>query len=143
MDWVRQGGLLIVQYHKYPFIEGGFAPFPLTISRPHGRVTDEASPVRLLALEHPVFRRPNRIAEADWQGWVQERGLYFADTWDEAYQPLLAVHDPGRPEELGSLLVADVGAGKYVYTGLSFFRELPAGVPGAFRLFANLLALGE
>ena len=142
MDWVRGGGLLIVQYHKYPFVEGGFAPFPLSIGRPHGRVTDERSPVRLLEPEHPVFNRPNRITDADWEGWVQERGLYFAESWDEAYRPLLAMRDPGRAEELGSLLLADVGAGRYIYTGLSFFRQLPAGVPGAFRVFANLLALG-
>ncbi|MEE8277298.1 MAG: hypothetical protein V3R89_01055, partial [Thermoanaerobaculia bacterium] len=143
LDWMRGGRLLLVQYHKYPYVDGGFAPYPFAIARPHGRVTDETSPVRLLVAEHPVFQRPNRITDADWEGWVQERGLYFADTWDDAYRPLLAMQDPGRPEERGSLLVADVGAGVYVYTGLSFFRELPAGVPGAFRLFANLLALGE
>ncbi len=143
LDYVRAGGTLIVQYQQYQFVRGGFAPRPLDISRPHGRVTDETSPVRVLEPEHPIFRTPNRIDSDDWAGWVQERGLYFADTWDEAYVPLLALQDPGdQPEQRGSLLIASVGEGTYVYTGLSFFRELPAGVPGAYRLFANLLALG-
>jgi hypothetical protein len=143
LEYVEKGGTLIVQYQQYQFVSGGFAARPLTIERPHGRVTDEASPVRVLEPDHPVFRTPNRISSNDWDGWVQERGLYFPSTWDEAYLPLLALQDEGRPEELGSLLIASVGEGVYVYTGLSFFRELPAGVPGAFRLFVNLLALGE
>ncbi len=143
LEYVRGGGLVVVQYQQYPFVDGGFAPFPLEISRPHDRVTDEASPVRALAPEHPVFRRPNAIGEEDWEGWVQERGLYFARSWDPAYEPLLALRDPGEPEQHGALLVARLGEGTWVYTGLSFFRQLPAGVPGAFRLFANLLALGE
>lgn len=143
LEYVQQGGTLIVQYQQYQFVRGGYAPLDLEIERPHGRVTDEASPVRVLDPEHPVFRHPNRISPADWEGWVQERGLYFPSRWDDAYQPLLALRDQGRPEELGSLLVASYGDGTYVYTGLSFFRQLPAGVPGAFRLFSNLLALGE
>ncbi|MGB5402170.1 MAG: hypothetical protein WBO71_18305, partial [Thermoanaerobaculia bacterium] len=143
LEYVEKGGTLIVQYQQYQFVRGGYAPLPLVIERPHGRVTDESSPVRVLEPDHPVFVHPNRIASADWEGWVQERGLYFPSTWDESYLPLLALQDEGRPEELGSLLVASVGEGTYVYTGLSFFRELPAGVPGAFRLFMNLLALGE
>jgi hypothetical protein len=143
LDYARGGGLVLVQYQQYAWIEGGHAPFGLTIARPHGRVTDESSPVRLLHPEHAVLQHPNAIGEADWQGWVQERGLYFADTWAEPFQPLLALQDPGQPEQLGSLLIAPVGEGTYVYTGLAFFRQLPAGVPGALRLFANLLALAE
>ncbi len=143
LEYVEEGGTLIVQYQQYQFVKGGYAPYSLEIERPHGRVTDETSPVRVLRPDHPVFRHPNRISSADWEGWVQERGLYFPSTWDESYVPLLALQDEGRPEELGSLLVASVGEGTYVYTGLSFFRELPAGVPGAFRLLINLLALGE
>ena len=143
LEYVEKGGTLIVQYQQYQFVRGDYAPLPLVIERPHGRVTDESSPVRVLEPDHPVFVHPNRIASADWEGWVQERGLYFPSEWDESYLPLLALQDEGRPEELGSLLVASVGEGTYVYTGLSFFRELPAGVPGAFRLFMNLLALGE
>jgi hypothetical protein len=90
-----------------------------------------------------VFTTPNRITQEDWEGWVQERGLYFARTWDPAYVPLLAMADPGGPELQGALLVAPLGKGHYVYTGLAFFRQIPAGVPGAYRLFANLLALGN
>jgi hypothetical protein len=90
-----------------------------------------------------VVRRPNRLGPADWEGWVQERGLYFPHTWDAAYRPLLEMNDPGEEPLRGSLLVARVGRGTWIYTGLSFFRQLPAGVPGAFRLFANLLALGQ
>ncbi len=144
LDYVERGGTLIVQYQQYPFVTGGYAPLPLEIGRPHGRITDESSPVRVLEPDHPVFHRPNEIGASDWDGWVQERGLYFAGEWDPAYTPLLALQDPGgEPEQRGGLLLAGVGAGIYVYTGLSFFRQLPAGVPGALRLFANLLALGE
>jgi LmbE family N-acetylglucosaminyl deacetylase len=142
LAWVRRGGLLVVQYQQYAFVEGGFAPFPLDIARPHGRVTDEAAAVASLVPDHPVLHRPNEIVAADWEGWVQERGLYFPATWDAAYTPLLAMADPGQPEQRGALLVARLGEGTYVYTGLAFFRQLPAGVPGAYRLFANLLALG-
>jgi LmbE family N-acetylglucosaminyl deacetylase len=143
LEYARGGGLLLVQYQQYQFVRGGFAPWPLEILRPHGRVTDETAPVEALAPDHAVFHHPNRLAEADWQGWVQERGLYFAGSWDERYRPLLAITDPGREAEHGALLVAPVGEGTYVYTGLSFFRQLPAGVAGAVRLFVNLLALGE
>ena len=143
LAYARDGGLLVVQYQQYQFVRGGFAPLPLEIRRPHGRVTDETAPVELLAPDHPVFRHPNRLTETDWQGWVQERGLYFPGEWHEEYRPLLAMADPGREPERGALLVASVGEGTYVYTGLSFFRQLPAGVAGAVRLFVNLLALGE
>ena len=141
LDYARAGGLVIVQYQQYGFIEGGFAPYRLAIARPHDRVTDETAPVTLLDSTTTVFRSPNRITAADWQGWVQERGLYFAHDWDPAYKPLLETHDAGGPPLQGGLLVASLGRGTYVYTGLAFFRELPAGVPGAYRLFANLLAL--
>ncbi len=141
LRYAREGGLLIVQYQQYQFTRGGYAPFPLEIHRPHDRVTDETAAVTLLEPEHPVFTTPNRLGDADWQGWVQERGLYFAGTWDEAYRPLLSMADPGGEEKRGGLLIAPLGEGHYVYTGLAFFRQLPAGVPGAYRLFANLLAL--
>jgi hypothetical protein len=151
LAYVRRGGLVIVQYQQRPYFDGGFAPYPMTLGGPslspggapvaHDRVTDEAAPMRLLRPADPAFRIPNRITDADWRGWVQERGLYFARGWDTAYHPLLETHDPGEAPLKGALLVARVGQGHYVYTGLSFFRQLPAGVPGAFRLFANLLAL--
>jgi len=143
LDYVRAGGLVIVQYQQYPFVNGGFAPYRLSIARPHDRVTDETAAVTLLDSKSPVFRVPNEIGVDDWRGWVQERGLYFAHDWDPAYTPLLEMHDPGEAPLQGGLLVAAVGKGTYVYTGLSFFRQLPAGVPGAYRLFANLLALGK
>lgn len=142
LDYARGGGLLIVQYQQYQFAGGGYAPFPLDVHRPHDRVTDETAPVRLLAPAHPVFHTPNEIGARDWEGWVQERGLYFASEWGDAYTPLLAMADPGGEELRGSLLVARLGEGRYIYTGLAFFRQLPAGVTGAYRLFANLLALG-
>ncbi len=143
LEWARGGGRLIVQYQQYQFVSGragGFAPFPLTLARPHDRVSDETAPVRALDAAHPVFRSPNAIGDGDWEGWVQERGLYFAHEWDAAYQPLLELGDNGERLR-GGLLVARYGRGLYVYTGLAFFRQLPAGVPGAYRLFLNLLAL--
>ena len=151
--YARRGGVVIVQYQQQPYFNGGFAPYPLTVGGPsltpggapvsHDRVTDETAPVRILAPSDPVFRAPNRITEQDWRGWIQERGLYFARSWDPAYRPLLETHDPGDAPLEGGLLLAHVGQGTYVYTGLSFFRQLPSGVPGAFRLFANLLALAK
>ena len=141
LDYARAGGLVIVQYQQYPFVNGGFAPYRLSIARPHDRVTDETAAVTALDPKHPVFHVPNEIGADDWRGWVQERGLYFALDWYTTYTPLLAMHDPGEVPLQGGLLVAPLGTGTYVYTGLSFFRQLPAGVPGAYRLFANLLAL--
>ena len=143
LDYVRAGGLMIVQYQQYPFVNGGFAPYRLSIARPHDRVTDETAPVTELDSANSVFHAPNELGPDDWRGWVQERGLYFAHDWDPAYTPLLQMHDPGEPPLQGGLLQATLGTGTYVYTGLSFFRQLPAGVPGAYRLFANLLALGK
>jgi hypothetical protein len=143
LAYARDGGLLLVQYQQYQFVRGGFAPYPLSISRPHDRITDETAPVRILEPDHAVFRRPHAIGPEDWGGWPQERGLYFAGEWDAAYTPLLEMADPGRDPVRGGLLVAPYGSGTYVYTGISFFRSLPAGVPGAARLFLNLLALGE
>jgi len=144
LEYAKAGGLVIVQYQQYPFIEGKFAPFPLEIARPHDRVTDETAAVTLLDPKSPVLHTPNEIRPDDWNGWIQERGLYFAHIWDPAYVPLLSMTDPGgEPEQKGGLLVAPLGKGHYVYTGLAFFRQLPAGVPGAYRLFANLLAIGR
>jgi hypothetical protein len=96
-----------------------------------------------LSPDHAAFNRPNRIGPSDFDGWVQERGLYFPHEWDARYEPLLEMADPGEDPKRGALLVADYGDGRYVYTGLSLFRQLPAGVPGAYRLLANLLSLGR
>ncbi len=140
LDWVAAGGTLVVQHQKLPWSKGGYAPYPLTIAEPHDRVTDEAAPVRFLPPDHPLLTWPNRLGPADFDGWVQERGLYFAHQWDERYRPLLECHDPGEGEQRGGLLVAAVGQGAFVYCPLALFRQLPAGVPGAYRLLANLVA---
>lgn len=142
LDWVEAGGTLVLQYNtSFEQVTDRLGPFPLKLGRE--RVTVEESPVALLAPEHPLLTTPNRIGPADFEGWVQERGLYFPATWDERYTPLLGMADPGEKESRGSLLAARHGKGTYVYTGLSFFRQLPAGVPGAIRLFANLVAGGR
>lgn len=143
MEWVERGGTLVVQYQQYPFLRGGFAPLPFTIASPHDRVTDEEAPVKLLVPTSPLLRTPNRIGPDDFNGWVQERGLYFARSWDKAWTPLLEMHDSGDVAREGSLLVGRRGRGTVIYTGIAFFRELPAAVPGAWRLFMNLLAAGE
>jgi hypothetical protein len=141
-DYAAGGGVVIVQYLTTAQLPpGDFGPYPLRISR--DRVTDETAAVTLLAPEHPALRGPNRITAADFDGWVQERGLYFANPWDAAYEPLLGMADPGETMTRGSLLVARHGEGWFVYTGLSLFRQLPVGVPGAYRLLANLVSLGS
>jgi hypothetical protein len=111
------------------------------MSRPHDRVSDETVPVRILDSTHPLFNHPNSIRPEDFQGWAQERGLYFLSEWDDRYVPLLEMSDPGEEPKRGGLLVAPLGRGLYVYTGLAFFRQFPEGVPGAYRLFANLVSL--
>ena len=139
LDYARQGGHLLVQYQQQPYFNGNFAPYPLTLGQPHDRVTDETAPIRVLKPADQVFRFPNRIDATDWNEWVQERGLYFARTWDRQYTPLIEAHDAGDPPLEGGLLLARYGKGTYLYSGLAFFRQLSAGVPGAFRLFMNLL----
>ena len=141
LEYAQGGGLLLVQYQQYQFARGGFAPYPITITRPHDRITDETAPVTVLVPDSPIFTSPNSIGPEDWEGWPQERGLYFAGEWDDAYTPALEMKDPNREPVQGGLLVAKYGAGTYVYTGISFFRSLPAGVPGAYKLFLNLLNL--
>jgi LmbE family N-acetylglucosaminyl deacetylase len=142
MAYVQQGGNLIVQYNtnnRVAPMETRIGPYPFTISR--DRVTDDNAKVEFTAPEHPVLNKPNVITEEDFEGWVQERGIYFATQLDEHYQTVLSMHDPNEPDHSGSLIVAPYGKGNFVYTGLVFFRELPAGVPGAYRLFVNLLSL--
>jgi hypothetical protein len=141
LEFARNGGRLIVQYQQYQFVDGDFAPYDLTIARPHDRITDENAPVELIDPTNPAFRFPNSLDDQDWDGWPQERGLYFAHEWADEYRPLLRMSDPDGPPLEGGLLVAQYGEGTYLYTGISFFRALPAGVPGAFRLFLNLVGL--
>lgn len=138
MDYVEQGGLVIVQYNTtYGLLLEEFGPYPMKLGRE--RVTEEDSDVKLLEPKHPIFNVPNEIEMADFEGWVQERGLYFASEWDEKYKPLIAWHDTGEEDVKGGLLVAEYGKGAFIYTGISFFRELPAGVKGAYKLFINLV----
>ncbi len=144
LDYVKEGGTVIVQYNtnrglKVPMEE--IAPYPLNISR--DRVTVEEAEVRMLKPEHPVLNWPNKITEKDFAGWVQERGLYFPDEWDEKFTPILSANDPGETPKDGGFLVAKYGEGYYIYSGYSWFRELPAGVPGAFRIFANMISIGK
>ena len=106
-------------------------------------MTVEDAPVKILAPDHPLFQFPNKITSADFDGWVQERGLYFANQWDDHYQPLVEMNDPGEPPQRGGLLYARYGQGAYVFAPLAFFRQLPAGVPGAYRLFANIISAGK
>jgi LmbE family N-acetylglucosaminyl deacetylase len=139
LDYVEQGGSLVVQYQRDPQWVSAM-PYPGTMPGQTSRVTDANSPVHFLAPDNPLLNSPNKITLADFEGWDQERGLYFLGTFDSHYQPVLGLTDPGEPETNGSLVYARYGKGVYIYTGLSFFRELPAGVPGAYRLFVNLLS---
>ena len=140
--YVENGGTVIAQYNRPDGLKTDkIAPFDLHLSG--GRVTDETATMIFLAPENPVLNTPNKITAADFDGWIQERGIYFPNQWDEHFTPILACSDPGEAPLKGELLVAQYGKGYFVYTSLVFFRELPAGVPGAYRLFANLISLGK
>ena len=141
LAYAQQGGVVVVQYNTTPGPKPDELPHSLHVS--HDRVTDETAEVRILAPEHPVVNFPNKITPADFAGWVQERGLYFPDQWDAAWTPIFSSNDPGEKPLDGGLLVTRCGKGWFVYTGYSWFRELPAGVPGAYRIFANLISLGK
>jgi LmbE family N-acetylglucosaminyl deacetylase len=143
LDFVSDGGTLVVQYNaSVPEFNGGkFTPYSTELSR--ARVSVEEAPVQILVPDDSVFHSPNVISEKDFDSWVQERGLYFMDKWDDHFKPLLACHDPGEDDQKGGLLRAQYGKGTYIYTGYAFFRQLPAGVPGAVRLFVNLLSAGH
>jgi len=141
-DYVREGGVLLVEYQTGDFLAGELGPYPMTFDRRAARVTEEDAPVLFLRPEDPVLQQPYRLDPEDFRGWVQERGLYFASAWDERYRAPLASHDRGEQPQAGGLLIAELGRGRYIYSGWSFFRQLPAGVPGAFKLFLNLLQGG-
>ncbi|WP_459211961.1 PIG-L family deacetylase [Aquimarina rhabdastrellae] len=143
LDYVKNGGNLVIQYntsHRLK-VKEDLAPYKLSLSR--DRVTDEHASIKFLAPKHAVLNTPNKITDKDFEGWVQERGLYFPNKWGKEFTPILATSDKGESTKKGSLLVAPYGKGYYIYTGLSFFREFPAGVSGAYRLFANILSLGN
>lgn len=142
LDFVQNGKTMIVQYNTLDdLVTKDLSPFPLKISR--DRVTEEDAEVRFLAPNHPILNYPNKITADDFKGWKQEQGLYYPSEWDNNFTPILSANDQGEKPKNGALLVAKYGKGNYVYTGLSFFRELPEGVPGAFRLLANIIALGK
>jgi LmbE family N-acetylglucosaminyl deacetylase len=143
LDYVSSGGTLLVQYNTgvSDFNKDSLTPFQAQLSR--ARVSDENAAVQILAPGDGIFHYPNQITPRDFDGWVQERGLYFMDQWDDHFVPLLASHDPAEPEQKGGLLLAHYGKGIYIYTGYAFFRQLPAGVPGAIRLYVNLLSAGH
>lgn len=140
LDWVRRGGTLVVQYGQYEMTRPGIMPYPITLGRPAQRVTIENAPVTVLDRGAGVLTTPNRIGPPDWQGWVQERSTYMPETADPRYRTVIAIHDPGEAPNPNGILVAPLGRGTYVYVTLALFRQLPAGVPGAARLMANLLA---
>ncbi len=144
LEYVEQGGNLVIQYNTAGRRDAAFndlAPYPLKLSR--DRISNEDSEVKIIASDHAVINFPNTITNLDFEGWVQERGLYFPDEWDPKFTPILQMNDKGEPPTNGALLVAPYGKGNYIYTGISFFRELPAGVSGAYKLFANILSLGK
>jgi len=142
LDFVRRGGRMVVQYNTgtRAFNAGSYFPYPARFPDDNLRVTVEDSPVEILSPEDPVWNRPNKITPKDFDGWVQERGLYFLGEWSAEYTPLLAMHDPGEPPLKGGLLEARVGKGTYIFTAKSWFRQLPEGVPGAIRIFVNLIS---
>nr|MBA3439641.1 PIG-L family deacetylase [Pyrinomonadaceae bacterium] len=140
LDYVRRGGALVVQYQQRDYVDRNLPPFPAQMQ---ARVTDENAPVKILQPNHPLFNFPNKIVEDDWRGWVHERSLYNFTTFDPRYTALLESHDPNEPPQLGGQVYAELGQGRYVYTSYAWFRQLPAGVPGAYRLFANLLSLSK
>jgi len=145
--YVENGGTVVAQYNRPNGLTAlPLGPYPLSIEgpAPQLRVTDERAPVTLLAPEHAALTTPNRIGPADFEGWFQERGAYFPSSWDkERYETVVAMSDPGEEPLRSGILIAKHGQGYYVYTGVAFFRQLPAGVPGAYRLFANLVSLGK
>ena len=138
-EFVRRGGTLIVQYQSASFP----APFPLSMGRSPERVVDEQAPVKLLQPSNPLLTSPNAITAADFDGWVEERGHSFLDTWDPAYTALTETADPGQDSQRGGLLVAHPGKGTYIYVAFALYRQLPELVPGSYRILANLLSAGR
>jgi hypothetical protein len=133
----------VVQYQGYGYQSEGFAPYRFRFRQPHDRVTLPDAPVRIVEPDHPLLHLPNELTESDFEGWVHDRGLYFFGEWDPRYTPILASNDPGESPKEGGLITASYGRGTYVYCAYSMFRQIPAGVPGAVRLFANLVGLAE
>jgi hypothetical protein len=144
LDYVFNGGTLIVQYNKFEFNDAQYGPYPAKVSS--NRITDEFAPVQVLAPDDPMFNVPNTIASEAWNGWVQERGLYFLGDRDSRYRDLVQLEDPfpyNQGEKRGALVEARYGKGRWVYVGLNFWRQLPAGTSGAYQIVANLISLGK
>jgi hypothetical protein len=142
LDFVKNGKTMIVQYNTLDdLVTPTIAPYLLKISR--DRVTEENAEVRFLEPEHPILNYPNKITESDFNGWKQEQGLYYPNEWDKNFTAILSANDKGEKPKDGAILVAKYGKGNYIYTGLSFFRELPEGVIGAYRLMANMISIGK
>jgi hypothetical protein len=142
LKYVQDGGTLIVQYNVSRGLQTeSLGPYPFSLGR--DRVSEESAPVTFLAPDHVLLNFPNKITQKDFEGWVQERGLYFASQWDERYDTVLASHDSRESDKAGGILYTRYGKGAFIYTGFSWFRQLPAGVPGAYRLFANLISAGK
>ena len=140
LEYVKNGGAVVIQYQT-PEFDHNFGPYPYRMTSDPEEVTDESSSVTFLEPSNPVLTWPNKIAAKDFEGWIEERGSKFMSSWDPQYQAPLETHDPGQDPQKGGLLFARYGTGVYVYTAYAFYRELPLGVPGAYRIFANLLSL--
>lgn len=140
LDYVKNGGVVVVQYNT-PEFDNNFGPYPYEMGRSPEEVTDQNSPIKILDPGHPVLNWPNKITGKDFDGWIEQRGSKFLNTWDERYEPLIETHDPGQPPQEGGFLYTRYGEGIYVYCAYAFYRQLPEGVPGAYRLFANLVSL--
>jgi hypothetical protein len=143
LDFVQAGGNLIVQYQTQEFDAVPYGPYPFQLGRRAEEVSEEDAKITILDAANPVFQGPNRITAADFDGWVEERGSKFMSQWDPKYKALLECHDRGQAEQMGGLLQAAYGKGTFTYAAYAFYRQLPAGVPGAYRLFANLISLGK
>ncbi|MDM7922299.1 MAG: hypothetical protein QUS14_08350, partial [Pyrinomonadaceae bacterium] len=151
LDFARNGGTLIVQYQQHEYVQNNLQPFPASMTGvtrgnqrvSNLRVTDENAKITILVPDHPVFNFPNKITDADWENWVQERNLYSFSTFDPQYTSLMESNDEGEDPVKGGMLYAKIGKGQYLYTSYSWFRQLPAGTPGAYRVFANILSLAK
>ena len=140
LDYVKKGGTLIVQYQT-PEFDKNFGPYPYSMGRRPEEVSEEDAPVSILAPENPIFHQPNEITSADFDGWLEQRGSKFWDTWDSRYTALLESYDAGQAPQQGGMLMARYGEGIYIYSAYAWYRQLPHGVPGAFRIYANMLSL--
>jgi hypothetical protein len=142
LDFVKNGGVVIVQYNT-PEFDHNYGPYPYKMGSNPEEVTDEHSQVEILAPANPVFTWPNKITSKDFEKWVEERGSKFLESWDANYEPLLETHDPGQAPQKGGLVYAKYGKGVYIYNAYAFYRQMPEGVPGAYRIFANMVSLAK